>query len=132
VLKNYIINTASGFIYSTATTPANAACVSKAWDLIKDMDEKRAALQLLSKQLRTTLKTNGFNIGASQTHIIPIILGSEERAMAAKQFLLEHKILLSSIRPPTVPPGSSRLRIALNLSHTQSDIDKLIKTLSML
>ena len=132
VLKNYIINTASGFIYSTANTPANAASASKAWDLIKDMEDERKSLLLLSEKLRGMLKANGFNIGASQTHIIPVILGPEENAMKAKRLLLEHKILVSAIRPPTVPPGSSRIRIALTLRHTQSDIEKLIEVLGLL
>jgi len=76
--------------------------------------------------LRTQLQELGFNTGSSCTHIIPIILGNEKRTLSAKKSLAKKNIIVSAIRPPTVAPGTSRLRIALSTKHTQEDIETLI------
>ena len=129
VLKDYLINKAPGFIYSTANSPMVIGAASKAWELVRDFDKEREYLQSLSLCLRGALIKLGFNIALSASHIIPIILGSEELAIKAKEILFKNNIIISCVRPPTVPVGTARIRIALNISHTQADIEQLIKIL---
>lgn len=129
IMKEYIINKAQGFIYSTAPSPANVGAAMASWQLIKELGAERVKLEELSQYARSNLRKNGFNIGKSITHIIPIIIGSEEACLNAKNKLLEQNIILSAIRPPTVPPNTSRLRIAICSKHTKEDIDQLIYAL---
>lgn len=131
-LKEFIVNSCSGFIYSTANSPAVIGAASTAWDFIKDLTVERRRLFDLSNYLRSRLNSAGFNTGTSQTNIVPIILGKEEIALRAFNYLLEQKIILSCIRPPSVPPGSARLRIALNVKHTEGDVDRLINAVKFI
>lgn len=132
LLKEYLINKAQGFIYSTAGSPMLLGAVSKAWQLVKTFDAQRKHLLSLSSELRRQLKQLGLQIGSTSSHIIPIILKTEDAADKARIKLLEDNILVSYIRPPTVPLGTSRIRIALNTSHTTYDIERLIATLKTL
>lgn len=132
IIKNYIINNTPGFIYSTALSPMIVGSCYKAWELIKSLDQSRIELAAKATYLRTTLKSLGFNISTSSTHIIPIILGSEQAVIKAKNNLLDQKIIVSAIRPPTVPHKTSRLRIALNINHTNNHIEQLISALKFI
>ena len=129
LIKNFLINKTPGFIYSTANSPMLIGAASKAWDLIRSLDIARENLKLLATNLRKQLKQLGFDTGLSNTHIIPIILKSEKLALQLQKKLEQQYIRVSCIRPPTIPPGTSRLRIALNSQHTQADIDALISGL---
>lgn len=126
VIKDYLINKCPGFIYSTSLSPMIIGAAAKAWDLVRSFDSERQNLSLKAKNVREKLKELRLNIGNSTTHIIPIILGDEDIVMNAKAELLKQGIIVSAVRPPTVPPGTSRLRIALNVSHSESDLDCLI------
>lgn len=130
IIRNFIINKATGFIYSTAPSPAVIGAAFKAWQLIKALDNERSVLQDLGNDLRIMLKDRGFNIGASETHIIPIILNEEDKCLKTQKALLQAGIIVSCVRPPSVPPGTSRLRIAVTIKHTHKDIKRLVETLS--
>jgi 8-amino-7-oxononanoate synthase len=130
IMRDFIINKATGFIYSTASSPAVVGAVFKAWKLLKYLDKERETLQNLGNTLRKMLKDRGFNIGTSQTHIIPIILNEEDKCLKIQKVLFQEGILVSCIRPPTVPPGTSRLRIALTTKHTNNDLKRLVETLN--
>lgn len=130
ILKNYLINKVAGFIYSTANSPMVIGGVSKAWEMIKDLKEEREHILSLSIMLKQKLVNLGFNIGNSSSHIIPIIVEKEKLAIEAKEKLLQKGIIVSCIRPPTVSPNSSRLRIALSAKHTNTDVEKLVQILS--
>jgi 8-amino-7-oxononanoate synthase len=125
IVKNYLINKAPGFIYSTANSPMIFGAASKAWELVKDFDMERKYLFSLASKLRTKLVNLGFDIGKSKSHIVPLILGSENLAVAVSNSLLDNKIIVSCIRPPTVLPNTSRVRIALNINHSEDDINRL-------
>ena len=129
IIHDFLINKAAGFIYSTPPSPASIGAAYKAWEMIEDLNEERTKLNELSKFLREKLKELGFNVGNSTTHIIPIILGEEKLCLKVKEELLEDKIIVSAIRPPTVPPNSSRLRIALTVTHKPEDIERLLDSL---
>lgn len=129
VTRDYIINNAPGFIYSTANSPMVIGASAKSWGMISKLKKERLYLKDLGSYARDKLKQEGFNIGSSNSHIIPIIIGDEDSAIKAKDKLLQNGIIVSCIRPPTVPTNTSRIRIALNVSHTKENIDKLIEIL---
>ena len=130
ILKKYLINKSAGFIYSTALPPIIIEVASKAWDLVPSFRDECNELLLKANDLRNKLQKLGLDIGPSSTHIIPVILGNESDVMYAKEKLLKEKIIVSAIRPPSVPQGSSRLRIALNIGHSENDIAGLVDGLS--
>ena len=126
IIKDYLVNTCPGFIFSTALPPMVIAAALHAWEMLPRLDKERQMLLQHASLLRTQLQELGFNTGSSCTHIIPIILGNEKRTLSAKKSLAKKNIIVSAIRPPTVAPGTSRLRIALSTKHTQEDIETLI------
>jgi 8-amino-7-oxononanoate synthase len=77
------------------------------------------------------LNKEGFNIGNSQTNIIPIIIGNSKKALIISKKLEKKGFYVVPIRPPSVPPNSSRLRISITSSHSQNNIKKLFKFLKM-
>ena len=82
-----------------------------------------------SDTFRRQLDELGFHYGRSDTNIIPIIVGEEARAMTISQRLFDKGFLVTAIRPPTVPRGQARLRIALSVRHTKEQIEKLLEAL---
>lgn len=132
IIKNYLINKAPGFIYSTALSPMIVGAMQQAWNLVKTLDKERKKLLKQANNLKISLNNLGFNVGNTNSHIIPIILGTELAVINAKKFLLTKKIIVAGLRPPTVLPGTSRLRIALNINHNNQDINRLILALKAL
>jgi 8-amino-7-oxononanoate synthase len=131
ILYDYFINKATGFMYSTAASPMVIGAAFKAWTLIKSLNKERNMLHVLGHTLRDRLKNNGFDVGTSQTHIVPIRVKTEAQCVQLQKKLLEKGIMVSCIRPPTVPPGTSRLRIALTAKHTVQDVERLVETLNI-
>lgn len=129
-IKNYLINKCPGFIYTTSLPPIIIKAVSIAWDKVQFLNKERKTLQENSQYLRNSLKKLNFNTGNSQSHIIPIIFGDEKKTLQACEYLKYNGILVSAVRPPTVPPHTSRVRIALTAKHKMEDIQKLIETIS--
>lgn len=127
---DYLINFCPGFIYSTALSPFTVGAAYAGWRLLPSFKEKRHSLQVNSNYLRDQLKALGFQVGNSSTNIIPIILGDDALTKRVHKNLLKHNIQVSCVLPPTVPVGTSRLRIALNVNHTKKDIDEFIEVLS--
>jgi 8-amino-7-oxononanoate synthase len=114
-------NRARPFIFTTAPTPA-------------DMAAARAALQVVRSPegtgLRATLRRHVDRLRSGHpSPIVPVVLGEEASALAAAAELAEQGLLVPAIRPPTVPPGTSRLRIALSAAHTDADLDQLLHAL---
>ncbi|PNU02182.1 aminotransferase class I/II-fold pyridoxal phosphate-dependent enzyme [Novosphingobium guangzhouense] len=126
VLIDYLTNAASGFIFTTAPPPAVLGAVDAALDLLPGMGTERAHLAALGDRLRAGLARLGLDHGASSTQIVPAVIGPEDKAMALSAQLEEAGFLASAIRPPTVPAGTSRLRLALRAGHSEADIDALL------
>ena len=129
-IKNYLINKCTGFIYSTALPPMIIEAVFTAWDLVRHLDQERKNLSHLAERCRKKLQSLHFDTGKSETNIIPIILQDEEIALRIKKRLYEKSILVSAIRPPTVPLGTSRLRISLTIQHSENDVENLVNALN--
>ncbi|MBS0290537.1 MAG: 8-amino-7-oxononanoate synthase [Proteobacteria bacterium] len=128
-LRRYLINRCQGFIFSTAPSPMQVAAMQAAWDLVPCMQPKAKILLQTAQHLKEALQAMGFETGNTKTHIIPIILSDPKRTLVAQQFLASKGICVSAIRPPSVPPLQSRLRIALNCNHTSEAINALINGL---
>ena len=129
VVKDYLINTCTGFIYSTALSPMVVAAMHKAWTLLPSLDAERQRLQTMAAEVRTRLHAMGLDTGLSTTHIVPVILGDERRTLQARDKLQARGINVSAVRPPTVPPNTARLRMAFGSHHTPEQIDALIEAL---
>jgi 8-amino-7-oxononanoate synthase len=124
------VNRCTGFIYSTANSPAVIGAVHAAWKLLPALGQRREVLMQQAEALRTRLQALGFDTGASTTHIVPIIVGGNDEAVALKHWLLQRGLVTSAIRPPTVPPNTARVRIALSSLHGASQIDALVDALA--
>lgn len=132
VVRNYLVNKAGGFVFSTAPSPLVVGAGLKAWELLPSLNAERAALLSRAERLRQGLRGLGLDPGTSTTHIVPVILGTPERTMAAKEALAAKGIIVSAVRPPTVPQGASRLRIGLSAAHTDADMERLLGALACL
>lgn len=130
VTIDYLVNAASGFIFTTAPPPAVFGAIDAALDLVPTMDAERAHLAMLSDRFRAGLAGLGIDDGGSSTQIVPAIIGAEEDALALSARLEAQGMLASAIRPPTVPPGTSRLRIALRAGHSLADVDALVAAIA--
>ncbi len=126
---DYLINAASGFIFTTAPPPAVLGAIDAALDLVPGMDAERAHLAALGQRLRSGLAALGIDHGTSSTQIVPAVIGAETAALGLSRKLEERGLLASAIRPPTVPPGTSRLRLALRATHAANDIDALLNAI---
>lgn len=128
-LIDYLVNKARSFIYTTALPPSVLAASIAGFDLIKKTPEIRKQLWHHTIRVRKQLNELGFNTCGSETPIIPILIGKTETALAFSRKLLEDGIYIPAIRPPTVPDGTSRLRISLMATHTDEQIQYLLFTL---
>jgi len=129
-LRDYLINHARPFIFATALPPYCAAHVGKALELVRQADAERDRLWQLSEYLRERLRTAGFDLGTSDSQIVPLILGSNETALRFASALNAAGFDVRAIRPPTVPKGSARLRLSLNASLRIADMDALMAVLA--
>ena len=123
-LIELIVNRARPFIFTTATPPADAAAARAALGVLRSADGEAlvARLRALVDRVRP----------GHPSPIVPVVLGDERRAVAAAAALLEQGLLVPAIRPPTVPPGTSRLRVTLSAAHADADVDRLLAALAAL
>lgn len=124
-LKNYLQNKCTGFVYSTAPSPALMGAINAAWDLLPSFESARQDIQHKAQLLRDTLRQNGINVGKSSTHIVPVIVGEANRCLKLQQSLWSQGMIAPAIRPPSVPQGTARLRIGINITHTKSQLNQL-------
>ncbi len=129
VVIDTLINHARSYIYTTATPPALACAVLESLQLIAQGDERRAHLQRLIEQLQIGLNNLPWQLMPSATAIQPLLIGDNQAALNLSAALRERGIWVAAIRPPTVPPGTARLRITLSAAHTENDVSQLITAL---
>jgi 8-amino-7-oxononanoate synthase len=130
VLADTIRNTSRAYIYTTAPPPAVCAAALAGLKIIQSQPQRRRTLLDLAGRFRAALHAAGLDTGDSVAQIIPVVIGSADRAVEVSRMLLEDGFLIPAIRPPTVPPGSSRLRISLTAGHDWTDLDRLAKRLA--
>jgi 8-amino-7-oxononanoate synthase len=131
-LIELLIQKARTYIYTTALPPPIAAATRASLRVSQEEEWRRDRLHGHIARLREHAASKGWPLLPSTTPIQPVVLGSEEAALRASAELLEAGILVSAIRPPTVPEGSARLRITLSAAHEDGDLEKLIAALGRL
>jgi 8-amino-7-oxononanoate synthase len=127
VFCDSLMNLARSFIYSTSVPPFIAAVADAAITVMENEPQRQRRLREISMHVRRELSGAGLKIPPGDSPIIPLLLESEAVALDAAQRLLQHGIMCLAIRPPTVPRGSSRLRITLCSEHTDSEIERLVQ-----
>ena len=126
-LIDFLINRARGFIFTTGLPPGTLAAASAAIDLIRSNFELRQQLFANVHTLKTGLSEAGFQLLPNETHILPLILGEAKRTTQFAEALLNEGVFAPGIRPPTVPTGTSRLRITPTASHTREELDEALE-----
>lgn len=129
-LIEYLIQRARNYIYTTALPSAVAVATLASLDIVRKEDWRRAHLAELIERFRSGARQLALELMPSSTPIQPILIGDSGRAMAVSKALEERGILITAIRPPTVPQGTARLRVTLTAAHTADDIDRLLEMLS--
>ena len=124
-LIEWIGNSARSYIFSTAAPEPIAAASLAALNIVRNESERRQRLLERAHVLRMSLRKQGWNVGASESQIIPLIVGSSERAIGLATRLRQEGFWVPAIRPPTVPDGAARLRISLCSQHTDQQLDRL-------
>lgn len=132
VVREYLVNRCGGVVYATALPPAVLGAMQAALELLPGLEAERAHLQALAVDLRARLQKAGFDTGASATQIVPVILGDEARTLALAAALRAEGFYVGAIRPPTVPAGTSRLRISLSAAHRAEDVAALAGAIARL
>lgn len=125
-VKDLLVNRCSGLIYATALPPAVIGAMQAAWDLIPQLDAARARVARHAERARGAFRAAGLDVGGSTTQIVPVILGNTARTLALAQALESQGMLAIAIRPPTVPEGAARLRLAFSAAHSDDQVDRLI------
>lgn len=129
VVIDWLVNSARPFIFTTSTSPLLAHTVQASLRLMADEPERRAALRARMAELKHQLAGLPWTLLPSDTPIQPLLIGGNAEALAVSAGLRARDIWVPAIRPPTVPPGSARLRIALSAAHQPQDIVRLADAL---
>ncbi|WP_173363371.1 aminotransferase class I/II-fold pyridoxal phosphate-dependent enzyme [Gluconacetobacter diazotrophicus] len=126
---DWLVSTCSGFIYTTALPPGVLGVIDAALDLVPTLDAERAHLAGLADRMRAGAGALGWSTGPSSTQIVPVIVGAADRALTLARALAARGMLGTAIRPPTVPAGSARIRVALSAAHDETMVDRLLSAL---
>ena len=124
-----LIQNARSYIYTTATPPALAAATAKSIEIIERESWRRDKLAELIAYFRERMQTSELDLLPSETPIQPILVGDNQLAVQISEALFEQGILVTAIRPPTVPAGTARLRVTLSAGHEKQHIDQLVTAL---
>lgn len=130
LVRDYLINKCRSFIFSTALPPSAVGAALASLEIVRLQPSLREKLWKNVGLLRKGLEQNGFFSGKSETPIFPVLFASEHRAMEMSERLLDHGFFVAAIRPPSVPRGTSRLRITVTASHSSSQIEGLVHSLA--
>lgn len=129
-LIEYLIQRARTWVFSTAPPPAIAAAARRALGIVRAEPEHRQRLNRNIARFRRGAGELGIALSPSMTPIQPLVVGEAATAVAWSRRLFERGYWVAAIRPPTVPPGTSRLRITLSAAHTDDQIDGLLEALA--
>ncbi len=123
VVIDTIINKARPFIFSTAVSPLLAAGLHGALDVVEGEPELRERPHALARRLRAILENRGLQVPPGEGPIVPVILGDNARALRVAAQVQHRGFDVRAVRPPTVPPGTARLRLSIHADHTEEQID---------
>jgi 8-amino-7-oxononanoate synthase len=131
VLRDHLINQARIFIFGTALPPYMAEQIRAALHLAAGMNTERAELLSRSQDFAKSLQRDGWETLGTKTQIVPAVIGANDAAVAAAEFLQRAGFAVRAIRPPTVPPGTARLRFSVTNKLTAAELEKLAAALSI-
>lgn len=129
-LVRFLINAARPVIFSTAPAPPVVAGALAALELIETQPERVDRLQQNAAVLHGSLRDEGLQVSGTSSHIVPIVVGDATTAMTLCEKLLERRVFAQAIRPPTVPQGTSRLRITVSASHTPQELRRAAQAIA--
>jgi glycine C-acetyltransferase/8-amino-7-oxononanoate synthase len=130
-LVDFLINSARPFIFSTAPPPPSVAAARAALELLAESPERVERLQANAAALREGLRSEGLEPIGSETQIVPLVLGEADDTMALCERLLAEGVFAQAIRPPTVPPGTCRLRLTAMATHRADDLRRAAKLIGV-
>jgi 8-amino-7-oxononanoate synthase len=128
-MAKYLVNTARTLIFSTALPPPAVAGALAALDLLEEQPRRVERLQDNAATMRAELAREGFDVTGPQTQIVPLVVGDSRLAMRVCEEALGLGVFAQAIRPPTVPAGTSRLRLAVMASHSKDELRDAARTL---
>ncbi|MDH3346365.1 MAG: 8-amino-7-oxononanoate synthase [Kiritimatiellaceae bacterium] len=128
-LRQLLVQSSRAFIYTTAPAPAVIGAALGVMDVLEASPRLGNILRANADYFRSLLHDAGLDTLQSESQIIPIVIGENEKALAVSQKLREEGIIAAAIRPPTVPTGTARLRISISLAHTVDDLDRAAKAI---
>jgi len=132
MMREYLITFNPQFLETTMLPPAVLGAISGVLDLIPDMHVERQKVQKLSNYLREALRDAQWDVGTGSAHLIPLLSLDELYCQRLSRALSEKSILTSLLCPPIVPQGATRLRLTVNVLHTQGDLTLLVQILNSL
>lgn len=125
-LCDFLLNKARSFVFSTGMSPGQCAAVREALRIADAEPWRRERLRANARAMRRALAASGVSaLGDPDSYIVPVVIGDPERTMRVAAAVADRGYLVGAVRPPTVPAGTSRLRIAVSAAHAQSDIEGL-------
>lgn len=125
-LIDWLVNRARSFIYTTAIPPAMAAAVLAALDIVEQEPERRRQLWNNTRVLADGLRSLSYTLGATRSQILPVIIGEARATMVVAHAILQRGVFAHGIRPPTVPEGTSRIRVTPMATHTQDHLSRTL------
>jgi glycine C-acetyltransferase/8-amino-7-oxononanoate synthase len=128
-LARYLVNRARPFIFSTAPPPPAVAAALAALELLAEEPRRVDRLARNSAALRSELDREGFDVAASTTQIVPLVIGGAQQAMRICENAIAQGVFAQAIRPPTVPEGTSRLRLAVMATHGKDELREAARVL---
>jgi 8-amino-7-oxononanoate synthase len=128
-IRELLINTARPFIFSTAPPPPSIGAALAALSLLAARPGVVERLRQNAAALRQGLTNEGLDVGASRTHIVPVVVGDARRAMALCERALEGGVFAQAVRPPTVPAGTSRLRLTVMANHRADELQNAARVI---
>ncbi len=129
-LAEWLTSRARTFVFTTALPPAACGAALAAVEIVAQEPGRRERLHALTRRMKDGLAALGFDMSRVVAPIFPIVVGDEGRALAASRALLERGWYVRAIRPPTVPPGTSRLRVSLTAAHDEAHVDGFLAALA--
>lgn len=128
-IVDYLVNQAGEFIYSTYLNPPAAAGAAEALKLLRSGRDEARRLRSLGRDLRSRLSGAGWKTLGSDSPIVPLVPGDVETVLGLQKYFQDHGVLVSAVRPPTVPKGTARLRISLHTGVQKEDLDRIMDLL---
>lgn len=125
----YLLQRARPFIFSTAAPPAVAAAIDASLDVIEQEPQRREKLLWLAAGVRNRLIAAGVRVPPGCSQILSVVIGENERAVKAAEAIQAEGFDVRAIRPPTVPPGTARLRVSVNVNLSEADLQRFVETL---